>query len=363
MANRKLALGCAVVMTVTLGCCGGAASYFLGGLAPKPNNGATLAACGQGATVDPTAKVARLGSLTDEQMRNAAIIIATGQKMNAPPRAWVIAIATAMQESVLHNVGDLGKSNDHDSLGLFQQRPSQGWGTPAQVMDPEYASTKFYERLLAINGWATMSLTDAAQAVQRSAFPDAYARHEPLAAQLVDKLAAGAARAVGALAGLRCASAGEIAASGWTQPVVAEIVSPFGPRGGRLHAGVDLGVPKNTPIHAASAGVVRTVKCNVSAGDCDHDGSPSILGCGWYVDIEHAGGIITRYCHQIRHPDVSEGQTVTAGQVIGVSGTSGNSSGPHLHFEVHQNGDSSNAGAIDPVGFMAGKGAPLGKAS
>jgi murein DD-endopeptidase MepM/ murein hydrolase activator NlpD len=358
----KRIVGITVGLTVgAMLCCGTPAAYFMEGLAGNPIR-ANASGCGHvGQLVDTAAKVPSIGSLTDDQMHNAAVIISVGQRMQVPARGWVVAIGTALQESVLNNIDNLGSHNDHDSLGLFQQRPSMGWGTHDQIMDPVYSSTKFYERLLTIAGWESMPLTEAAQAVQRSAYPDAYAKHEPLAASLVDALAAGAAKAIGALGALRCASAGEIAASGWTQPVVASIVSPFGPRGGVLHAGVDLGVPKNTPIHAASSGIVRTVKCNVSAGDCDHDGSPAIKGCGWYVDIEHAAGVITRYCHQLRHPDVQEGQTVNAGQVIGVSGTSGNSSGPHLHFEVHQNGDSSNAGAIDPVPFMAGKGAPLGK--
>jgi cell wall-associated NlpC family hydrolase len=88
-----------------------------------------------------------------------------------------VAIATAMQESTLANV-DHG---DRDSLGLFQQRPSQGWGTPAQIMNPTYAASKFYERLLAEPGWQEMSVNDAAQAVQRSGTPNAYAQHEQAA--------------------------------------------------------------------------------------------------------------------------------------------------------------------------------------
>ena len=84
---------------------------------------------------------------TREQMRNARAIVEVGQAMGLPPRAWVIAVATALQESSLRNLGHLGARNDHDSLGLFQQRPSAGWGTPKQVADPVYAATAFYKRL------------------------------------------------------------------------------------------------------------------------------------------------------------------------------------------------------------------------
>ncbi len=104
--------------------------------------------------------------------------------MGAPPRASLVALATAMQESTLHNL-DYG---DRDSLGLFQQRPSQGWGTPAQVTDPVHATTIFLQRLLAVPGWETMPVTVAAQTVQRSAFPQAYAKWEGLAAELVTQL-------------------------------------------------------------------------------------------------------------------------------------------------------------------------------
>src|SRR6185437_5762273 len=94
---------------------------------------------------------------------------------------WVVAIAAALQESGLANLdhGDL------DSLGLFQERPSQGWGTAAQVMDPSYAATQFYRHLLAVPGWQQMTVNDAAQAVERSGFPDAYAKHEQTARQIV----------------------------------------------------------------------------------------------------------------------------------------------------------------------------------
>ncbi|MGH3677970.1 MAG: C40 family peptidase, partial [Mycobacterium sp.] len=89
----------------------------------------------------------------------------------------VVAIATAMQESTLTNL-DHG---DRDSVGVFQQRPSQGWGTPAQIMNPTYAATQFYQHLLTEPGWQQMSVNDAAQAVQRSGKPNAYAQHEQAA--------------------------------------------------------------------------------------------------------------------------------------------------------------------------------------
>ena len=365
---RRFVLLIALVGTLALLCCGGSAAVLLySTLSSKDDNSLYgLMNCGQGGPISPDVK--RLPSISDygpAQIRNAAIIISTGAKLRMPPRAWVIAVATAMQESRLTNLGDLGARNDHDSLGLFQQRPSAGWGTPAQVQDPVYASTKFYERLNTVAGWETMPLTMAAQAVQRSAFPDAYAKHEPVATQIVNALAHGAASAVGNSLSMVCAAAGQIAASGWTDPVKALVGSGFRTPSRPTHQGVDLIIGRYTPIHAAAAGVVSVVKCDEDfAGvlDCDHDGYPGKGGCGWMVEIQHAGNVMTRYCHMVQHPFVTVGQQVTAGQVIGRVGTSGNSSGPHLHFEVHLNDDRSSQGAIDPVPFMARMGVPLGGA-
>ncbi|WCC80481.1 hypothetical protein O6R08_02900 [Cutibacterium equinum] len=112
-----------------------------------------------------------------EQSQNAAIITAESIRRGLPAHAATIALATAMQESKLRNI-DYG---DRDSLGLFQQRPSQGWGSPKQVMDPWYSSGKFYEELVKFGNWKDISVNDAAQQVQRSGYPEAYRQHEALA--------------------------------------------------------------------------------------------------------------------------------------------------------------------------------------
>ena len=125
------------------------------------------AACTASTDAGPT-------QLSPAQADNAAAIAAIAVRRGLPARAATIALATALQESGLINLdhGDL------DSLGLFQQRPSQGWGTPAQVMDPVYAANTFYDHLVTVPDYTAIPVTQAAQAVQRSAFPDAYAAHE-----------------------------------------------------------------------------------------------------------------------------------------------------------------------------------------
>ncbi|MFE1407842.1 C40 family peptidase [Streptomyces sp. NPDC058770] len=123
--------------------------------------------------------------LPAEQVPNAQTIVATGISLDIPKKGQVIALATAMQESRLRNLN----YGDRDSLGLFQQRPSQGWGTAQQIRDPVYASERFYKALLKVDGWQQMTVTQAAQAVQKSGLPDAYAQWESLATALQEAIA------------------------------------------------------------------------------------------------------------------------------------------------------------------------------
>jgi hypothetical protein len=131
-------------------------------------------------------------SVSPEQAGNAATIAGVGVRRKLPERAVVIAIATAMQESKLRNL----PHGDRDSLGLFQQRPSQGWGTAGQLRDPLYASERFYDELLKVPEYRNLPLTVAAQRVQRSATPQAYAKHENEAQVLATGLTGRAGKAV-----------------------------------------------------------------------------------------------------------------------------------------------------------------------
>ncbi|WP_435123909.1 M23 family metallopeptidase [Micromonospora tulbaghiae] len=355
MNGQRAGIGVAVVAALLLVCGLPLASVI---------TDAPAAACAPAAAQAMSSAGTRggVGRWNGEQVTNAATIVTVGQQRGIPARGWVIAVATAMVESSLRNL----RGGDRDSVGLFQQRPSQGWGAPAQILDPVYAAGKFYDKLLRIPDWQQLPLTVAAQRVQVSAFPDKYGEYEQDAEQVVAAVTGvatisdlpGASLAV-------CGTAPKVAASGWTLPVQALLGSGYGPRAGRLHAGVDLIAARNTVIRAASAGEVVWSGCDPGTGSCDIDGSPSTRGCGWYVDLVHAGGFGTRYCHMVRRPDVRVGDTVQAGQPIGLVGTSGHSSGPHLHFETHQavcggsRCDLSNANSADPVAFMRERGAPL----
>ncbi|MFE9390178.1 heavy metal transporter [Streptomyces sp. NPDC006784] len=122
--------------------------------------------------------------LTPVQAQNAATIAAVAARRGLPERAVTIALATAMQESQLRNIGH----GDRDSVGLFQQRPSQGWGTFEQIQDPVYSAGRFYDHLAEVPGYSRLPLTVAAQRVQRSGYPQAYAKHETDATLLTGAL-------------------------------------------------------------------------------------------------------------------------------------------------------------------------------
>jgi murein DD-endopeptidase MepM/ murein hydrolase activator NlpD len=278
-----------------------------------------------------------VSDLNGDQLANARTVISVGRSLDVPSRGWVVAIAAALQESGLRNV----RYGDRDSQGLFQQRPSAGWGSEAEVTNPEYAARAFFggsksptnkTGLLDIRGWKSMSLWEAAQRVQRSAFPMAYARHEALAARLVKQLA-------GTSAGCESLQAGP-----WTLPISGnyKLTSGFGlrvsPTTGEsdFHTGQDFAAPRGTRARAMSDGVVMFT---------GWDG-----GYGNLVKLRHAKDVETWYAHLSRIT-VNVGDEVDSGYAIGLSGSTGNSTGPHLHLETRVHGN-----PTDPMPWLQSKG-------
>ncbi|MEU1487615.1 hypothetical protein [Streptomyces sp. NPDC005752] len=172
--RRSRTLRVAAAFLVLVAVAGYLAVQYLSGYKGAPRCTVGPAGGGEGRTYQ----------LSPEQAANAATVSAVGTTRGLPERAVTIALATALQESALRNI-DHG---DRDSLGLFQQRPSQGWGTPAQIMDPVYSSGEFYKHLAEVPGYSRLPLTEAAQRVQKSGFPQAYAKHEPDASLLAAAL-------------------------------------------------------------------------------------------------------------------------------------------------------------------------------
>lgn len=231
-------------------------------------------------------------SLTPEQAANAATIAGVAVQRGLPARAATIAITTAIQESKLRNL-----SYGHaDSLGLFQQRPSQGWGSVEQVRDPVYASNAFYDALVEVDGWETGIVTEVAQEVQRSAFPDAYADHEWEGRVLASVLTG--QEAAGTVMGCRLRGA---EGTGSTQTLAAKVADQLGrsasvgPDGRTLH--LELPDPATAwsvgtwaVSHADSEDVVR-----VTVGDREwrrsgdglrwHDAGSSQAGTSVVVEV------------------------------------------------------------------------------
>ncbi|WP_207232521.1 hypothetical protein [Micromonospora kangleipakensis] len=148
-----------------------------------------------------------------DQMANAATIAAIGVQRQMPEQAVVVALATAYQESHLKNLAH----GDRDSLGLFQQRPSQGWGTAEQIQDPRYAANRFYAALKKVKGWEDMRVTEAAQRVQRSAYPEAYQKWADESQVLTRALLGHATGAVACTVGPTPAMRGQAAATALIQ--------------------------------------------------------------------------------------------------------------------------------------------------
>ncbi|GAA4756415.1 hypothetical protein GCM10023328_45210 [Modestobacter marinus] len=344
--------------------------------APDASTSVASSACsigGTGASVAGT-------ELDSVQMGHAQTIVTVAAAQGLDPYAATVALATAYQESRIRMLANDGSSpeltaeqaavtatsltyphdglgSDHDSVNTFQQRWIAGWGSVAQLMDPVYAAEAFYRRLVEVPNWQVIPLTQAAQAVQVSAYGSAYARWEPLASELTTMLwpaaQATAADASGAVAGV-CPDL-PVPAGSWIRSTAGTVTSGYGPRGGTWHAGTDIAGPRDGPVYAAADGTAVRAEC--TSAYCDRDGSLSLAGYGNLVELDHGGGVTTRYAHLSAYT-VTAGQRVSAGTLIGFQGSTGNSTGVHLHFEVRLDGAS-----VDPVPWLTSRGVDLHAAS
>lgn len=314
----------------------------LGAISGGGGQGTTTAS---GGDTDPCSGVLpQAGAGTDldpsqEEIARAADEVATDMSM--PGQAVLLILMTGLQESGLRNI-DYG---DRDSIGWLQQRPSQGWGTVEQIMDPAYGARQFYETLRRVPGWVDMPYWQAADAVQRSAFPEYYSRHEERARTIAATIGADLTREgepyadnlqgppAPAEENPACGDdVAELTADGWTHPApeMVRLTSRFGEiRSGYTHQGDDLAAPADTPVYAAADGVATHVSCSPWKGRSE---------CNILLDhgTDTAGSHIqTLYVHMF--PDgvlVEQGHTVTAGEKIALVGNNGNSFGYHLHLEV-----------------------------
>lgn len=265
-------------------------------------------------------------SFDAEQIQNAAIIASVGSKRGMTSRDLMIGIMTAITESGLRNIN----YGDRDSVGLFQQRTSQGWGTVEQIMNPRYAAGKFFDGLKGVKNRAAMSPWLAAQAVQRSFDPTGgnYKQYWDEANAIFKK---GLKAATG---GSAAGVAGYVPGSGGKhRPISGAVTSGLhgGSTAGNPPA-VDLAGPTGRPVYAVSNGVITSSRDIAGPlGSDRYRGDGPYGSFGRMVAMRTDGGANILYAHLSRRA-VAAGQRVKGGAVIGRSGNTGNSSGPHLHF-------------------------------
>ena len=301
----------------------------------------------------------KAAELDAEQREGARLIIAIGVQRGLSHRDMLIALMTSYQESRMRNL----KYGDRDSLGLYQQRPSQGWGTPAQILTPEYAINKFYGALVVVKNRDQLSLKEAAMRVQR---PSVAAYNSPsnnfdswqgmgerlLAEAKIDPSQQSTAALSQPITFESCNSGstdgvGPVSADGWGKPMEnLRVGSPYGMRHhpilkySRLHDGIDIGAPTGTPLYAMAEGTLIFSGTNSGAGN--------------HIKIDHGAGVVVTYMHLSRFAGIAEGQRVEAGQVVGYVGSTGLSTAPHLHLGLKVNGQSTN-----PVPFLCDRGVPF----
>lgn len=280
--------------------------------------------------------------ITRAQAENILTIAHVARELEVPRFGLQIAIATAIQESMLNNIN----FGDRDSVGLFQQRTSMGWGTHAQIMDPTLATRAFFGRaehtsnpgLLDVAGWESLQLTAAAQAVQRSGFPNAYAQWAAGSGAIADVVGSDLVSVPPGECPMPvsfCSVSGvdqEVATScgdvTWPVPAIHASSDRHNWGGSGVnwdswHTGTDFSVACGTPVLAAHAGTVVVETSEAWSGP-------------WLVKVSQGPGSLTTWYAHMETLSVSRGDQVAAGQQIGLAGAEGNSTGCHLHFEVHE---------------------------
>lgn len=374
--SRLVAVALIVITVVWVGAAAVPVTFLML-LAPQMQSAAGSTCFGgalvSGADTEVASGQLQADTLTPVQQGHVQTILAVGVRRGLPEQALVIALATAAQESTFLMYANDGKGSDlradqrgvgrsldfpHDAVGTdhgsvnFFQQQYPWWGDLPELMDPATAAGKFYDALARVDGWQGMRVAEAAQAVQRSAYPEAYAKWEPLARELVASLAgtvsAGAGDGVGgALPGSLCPAGTPIVVpqGQWVIPVVGNyrVTSRYGyrddplGRGSRLHSGVDLAAPSGTPLVSMSGGTVQT------AGWVEGYGNLVVIrstGASGEMDVHYA-----HLCPGC--VDVSVGDVIAAGAPIGAVGSTGPSTGPHLHLAIRIGGQ-----MVDPEPVM-----------
>jgi hypothetical protein len=259
------------VVTVVIIACLGVPMLLL---STVMNGGSGACSIAPAPTTDASGQPPQAVPWDTDQLTIAVTIIEVGVTKGVSTWGQTIAVAVAMQESRLRNLPHLGDDNNHDSIGVFQQRPSQGWGTPEQLADPAYQVDKFYDKLTTIPDWETMPLTDAAQQVQLSQYGDAYAKWTDEAVRLVEQY-----------------ETGEIALDCSTMPLASAEPAPRNPDGSWPDEGCYIHPDPTTGTGCVTPRLIHLVQQATAAGfpkpGCyrvdDHGEHPRGRACDWMM--------------------------------------------------------------------------------
>lgn len=286
-----------------------------------------------------------------EQLTNAAYVIQAGRDLNLSARDQTIGVMTAMGESGLR-VLNYGDAVGPDSRGLFQQRDNGAWGSLTDRMDPYISATNFFKKLATVTDRDSTAPTIVANRVQINSDPYYYEKYWDAAVAVVEGLSGSKLGFTGGAGNRVCSGAalagGAVNPQGWASPGDGTISSRYGwridPFTGQqaFTSGLDIAAGCGSPIYSINSGVV------VGQG-FDRQGNG-------YIKIDHGNGVVTRYLHMYADGMyVREGDRVTAGQQVAAVGSSGRSTGCHLHLEVLINGQN-----VDPEAFLTSVGVRVG---
>ncbi|MGJ3192892.1 M23 family metallopeptidase [Paenarthrobacter sp. FR1] len=281
-----------------------------------------------------------IGSVSEVQLRNAGAIMAAAEKLALPADARILGVQAALGESSLESK-DYGDAAGPDSRGLFQQRANGAWGSYSDRMDPFVSATSFFLALKDVQNWQVLPSSLAIHRVQRNEDPDHYTKNRQLAQEIVGFLDSQGFEAPGTCftsggsgqtAGATSRGPARPGAGSLMSPLVSlHPSSPFGSRTspitgstGEFHTGQDFAAACGTPVHSADGGIVREVGWHPWGG-------------GNRVEVDHGNGLVTTYNH-LQSAAVRKGETVSAADVVGLVGSTGSSTGCHLHFETIVNG-------------------------
>ncbi|KAA0973383.1 M23 family metallopeptidase [Paeniglutamicibacter gangotriensis] len=318
-----------------------------------------------------------VAGFSGKQLKNAAQIMTAASDLKLPVAAQILGVQTAIGESTL-KVIDFGDGAGPDSRGLFQQRDNGAWGSYEDRMNPHTSATNFFKVLKTVEGWQDLEPSQAIHRVQRNANPNHYTQFRSPAVQIVKALSAGKLgedfdeKFEDISPNGDCPDTspdaeqiGDLGSGEWSSPLPGfkTMTSPFGPRQCPAGASCNSNVSDHKGIDISKKGgasVLAPTDMKITIAE-QGQGWKSAYGTYIIAKQVEKPGLVFEFHHMVHGSlKVKVGDTVAAGTPLGIEGTTGNSTGVHLHFQVAPPGTPSNAPTyrtvVDPVPILKSKG-------